>query len=360
MSSAKQQAINGGKWMTTSTAISTVFQFLQVAVLARLLDPSDFGIVSVSTLIIAFFNIFANLGFSNSIIYKQEVDRHVLSSLYLLNITLGILIFLIIYVSSPLAVAYYKEPRLDQVIKLSSFYFLIVYAGQIHYFLLQKELRFRSVASIDIVGNFIGLFTTIGLAYAGFKELSLIYGQLTLQASKTVLQIGYGSEFFKPLFKFNFKLIKDHLKFGMYNIGDGVVGFVQANSDNILVGGMLGVKPLGYYTLASQLAVFPISRLNPIVLQVAYPILAKMKENDDELKKSYLTILDLISYVNLPLLAGLYITADSVVPLFYGPGWEETIGLIRIFVFVSLFSSLSNPLFTLAFSKGKPKRSPRD
>ena len=100
------------------------------------------------------------------------------------------------------------------------------------------------------------------------------------------------------------------------------MGFIQANSDNILVGGMLGVKQLGYYTLASQLAVFPISRLSPIILQVAYPILARFKGDTNELKKSYLTILDLLSYVNLPLLAGLFITADSVVPLFYGPGWE--------------------------------------
>ena len=84
--SQKQQALSWGKWMTMSTAISTVFQFGQVAILARLLEPSVFGIVSVSTLMIAFFGIFANLGFSNSIIYKQEEDREVLSTIYLLNL----------------------------------------------------------------------------------------------------------------------------------------------------------------------------------------------------------------------------------------------------------------------------------
>ena len=340
--------------MTTATAISTVFQFVQVAILARLLEPSAFGIVSVSTLIIAFFNIFANLGFSNSIIYKQETDRKVLSSLYLLNVSLGLLLAIVIFFSAPLIVAYYKEPRLHKVIQLASVYFLIVYFGQIYYFLLQKELRFKSVASIDIIGTIVGTTATIVLAYAGFAELALVYGQLVQQAVKTTLQITYGLSLFRPMLAFDRALIRDHLRFGLYNVGDGVIGFIQANSDNILVGGMLGVKPLGYYTLASQLAVFPIARLNPIVLQVAYPILARMQNDPTELKKSYLTILDLIGFINLPLMAGLFITADSVVPLFYGPGWEETIHLIRIFVFVSIFSSLSNPLFTLAFSKGKP------
>ena len=341
--------------MSMSTAISTLFQFGQIAVLARLLEPSVFGIVSVSTLMIAFFSIFANLGFSNSIIYKQEEDRQVLSTIYLLNMALGLVIGVVVFFSWPVVVGYYKEPRLEQVIKLSSLYFIIVYIGQIYLFLLQKELRFKAVASIDIMGTLAGSSVTIGLAYNGYAELSIIYGQLAQQTAKSVLQLIYGRRLFRPELTFDIHLIKDHLRFGLYNVGDGIVGFIQANSDNILVGGMLGVKQLGYYTLASQLAVFPISRLSPIILQVAYPILARFKGDTNELKKSYLTILDLLSHVNLPLLAGLFIMADSVVPLFYGPGWEPTILLIRIFVFVSIFTFLSNPLFTLAFSKGKPK-----
>ena len=353
--SHKQEAISGGKWMSTSTAISTILQFGQVAILARLLEPSVFGIVSVSTLMIAFFNIFANLGFSNSIIYKQEDDRRVLSTIYLLNLILGLVIGIIVFFSWPLVAAYYKEPRLEQVIKLSSLYFIIVYVGQIYLFLLQKELNFKAVASIDITGTVTGTIVTVLLAYNGFAELSLIFGQLAQQTAKSVLQMVFGARLFSPSLTFDLSLIKDHLRFGLYNVGDGIVGFIQANSDNILVGGMLGVKQLGYYTLASQLAIFPIARLSPIVLQVAYPILARLKGDTGELKKSYLTILELLSYINLPLLAGLFITADSVVPLFYGPGWEPTILLIRIFVFVSIFTFLINPLFTLAFSKGKPK-----
>ena len=301
----KQQAISGGKWMSFSTTLSTIFQFGQVALLARLLEPSVFGIVSVSTLIIAFFSIFANLGFSNSIIYKQEEDQQVLSTIYLLNLILGLLVGAVVFMSWPLVVAYYKEPRLEQVIKLSSLYFVIVYIGQIYLFLLQKELRFKAVASIDIAGTLVGSFTTILLAYLGFAELALIYGQLAQQTLKSVLQSGVWLSLFSPVLAFDLSLIKDHLRFGLYNVGDGIVGFIQANSDNILVGGMLGVKQLGYYTLASQLAVFPISRLSPIVLQVAYPILARLKGDTNELKKSYLTILDLLSYCQFTAAGGL-------------------------------------------------------
>ncbi|AUD03908.1 MOP flippase family protein [Spirosoma pollinicola] len=349
-----QKAMNGGKWITVSTAISTLFQFLQVAVLARLLDPSDFGIVSISNLIITFFQIFSNLGFSNSIIYKQESDRNILSTLYFLNLIVGFVIFIVIHISSPFIISFYHEPKLEQVLYFSSFYFMIAYFGQLYMFLLEKELRFKSVAMLDIAGTVIGSFVTVTLAYNGYRELSLIIGSLVMQVVKSALQIVFGRSLFRPTWSFDLARVKDHLRFGLYNMGDGLLGFIQFNSDNIFIGGMLGVKMLGYYTIAYQLAIFPIAKLNPIILQVAYPILAKMKDNTADLKKSYLKILDFISYCNLPLLAGLFITADSVVPLIYGPGWEKTIDLIYIFVFIGIFTCLSHPLYTLVFTKGKP------
>ncbi|MGV3558253.1 MOP flippase family protein [Larkinella arboricola] len=352
--STKQQAISGGKWITISTVISTVFQFLQVSILARLLEPSVFGVVSVSTLIINFFFIFTNLGFSNSIISKQESDPKVLSSLYFMGLILGGTVFLIVYFSSPLVVSFYNEPRLDKVIKLASIYFIINYFGQIYLFILQKELQFKAVAIIEIIGTVTGTSIAIALAYNGYAETSLIIGYLIMHVVRTVLSIILGSKYFKPSFYFNLKLIKDHLRFGLFNVGDGLIGFIQGNADNIIVGSLLGVTSLGYYTIAYQLAVFPITKLNPIILQVAYPVLAKMKGNDQELKNSYIKILDIISYLNLPLLAGLLITAESVVPIFYGPGWGNTIPLIKIFVFQSFFGCLTHPLFTLAFTKGKP------
>jgi lipopolysaccharide exporter len=349
-----EKAMNGGKWITIATVISTLFQFGQVAVLARILAPADFGLVSVSTVIITFFGIFANLGFSNSIIYKQESDQRVLSTLYWLNLLVGFVIFGVIQLSAPAIVAFYHEPRLELVIRLASCYFLIVYFGQLYYFLLEKELQFRSVAAVDIIGTVVGSATTITLAYNGLAELSLIIGSLVAQTVRAALQIALGRRFFRPVFAVNFREMGEHLRFGLFNLGDGLLGFAQSNFDNIFIGGVLGVKELGYYTIAFQLAVFPAVKLNPIILQVAYPILARMKEDAANLKSSYLKILDFISYCNLPLLAGLFITADSVVPLLYGPGWEPTIGLIQIFVFVAGLSCLSHPLFTLAFTKGKP------
>ena len=352
---SKTNAIKSGSWITFSTVLQTALQFLQISILARLLSPADFGIVAISNTVIVFFSLFANLGFSNSIISKQETDKKVLSSIYFLGIGLGAFIFLLVFYSSPLIVAFYHEPRLSKVIKIASCIFLVDYFGSVYSALLQKELQFKSIAIIDILGSVIGVSLTITLAYKGYKELSLIYGGLVGDLSRTVLRIVLGRKLFFPSLSFNWLEVRQHLKFGIYNFGENVLGFIQANWDNIAIGKLLGPQLLGYYTLAYQLAIFPIIKINPIVLQIAYPILAKLKNNTRELKKSYIQVLDLITFFNYPLLAGLLVTAEGVVPLIYGPHWEATFPLIKIFVFISVAGCLSHPLFTLVYTKEKPK-----
>ncbi|MBB5646771.1 MOP flippase family protein [Pedobacter cryoconitis] len=353
--SNKKLAISGAKWTTISTVVNTVLQFVQIAILARLLEPSSFGIVSISTLVITFLGIFAHFGFSNSIVYKQESDNKVLSTIYFLNLMIGAAMFIIIYCGAPLLVMYYKEPRLLEVLHISAFYFPIVFLGQIYNILLEKELKFKSLALTEIVCSILATTITIILAYKGFQAKSLVFGLLAGQTLKMLVQNVIGRVYFSPVWYFKLKEIKEHLMFGIYNIGDSLLGFANSNMDTILIGGLLGVKELGYYTIASQVAIYPVARICPIIVQICYPIMARMKENLEHLKGAYLKIVDFLSYVNIPLLAGLFLMSANVIPLIYGPGWDATVPLIKIFVFTGIFSCLMYPLSTVAYSTGKPK-----
>lgn len=353
--SIKKKAINSGKWVTISTAIQTIIQFVQIAVLARLLNSTAFGIVSMCAVFISLFTLLSDLGFTNSIIHKQETDQNKLSTVYYVNIILGVVMFTLICVTSPLVVAFYNEPRLSRVVVTAAFVFLITCFGSVFSILLKKELRFKSLAIIDISGNAIAFPVTIFLAFKGYAEMSLVYGGLVIHSIRTCLEIYFGRDLFFPKLYFKIGEIKDHLKFGIFNLGEAFIGFVQSNWDNIIIGKLLGARYLGIYTLALQLGYYPISKLNPLILQVAYPIIAKLKDDESAFKRTYLKILDILSYFNYPLLAGLFITVESIVPLMYGPNWSETFPLVKIFVFVSAISCLAHPLFTIAYSKGKPK-----
>ncbi|HTH83263.1 MAG TPA: MOP flippase family protein [Mucilaginibacter sp.] len=353
--SIKSKAINSGKWVTISTAAQTIIQFVQMAVLARILDSTAFGVVSMSLIFINFFGIFSDLGFTNSIIHKQESDQKILSSVYYTSILVAVVLSSLAMILSPFVAEFYHEPRLGKVVVRMAFCFVIICFGSIYAILLKKELQFKAIAAIDITGNAVAFVVTIILALRGFNELSIVYGTLTVHVIRSSLEIYFGRHIFKPKWHFKFGEIKDHLKFGVYNLGETFVGFIQGNWDNIIVGRILGARYLGIYNLALQLGYYPISRLNPLILRVAFPLIAKFKDDDSALKRAYIKILDILSYFNYPLLAGLFITVQSVVPLACGPNWAETFPLIKIFVFVSAVTCLSHPLFTIAYTKGKPK-----
>lgn len=260
---------------------------------------------------------------------------------------------MLIFFSAGFVVEYYHEPRLSYVIKVSSFTFPLIYTSQIYWNLLQKELKFKILSVIDVVCGVINFITTIILAYNNFQELSIIYSQLLFTAVRTVLYIILGRKLFTPTWYFRLSEIKDHLRFGMYHLGEGILGFVNGNLENIVIGKFIGVKELGLYTIAYQLAVFPIYKLNPIIMQVSYPIMAKMKDIEG-LKRAYLKITDFITCCNFPLLAGLFITSSSVVVLIYGADYQGSVPLVRIILFVSFLACVTAPAPSLAMSRNKP------
>lgn len=351
--SNQKTAINGAKWTTVATIITTVLGFVQLAVVAKVLEPSIFGLVSVCQLVLNFFHIFANLGFTNSIISKQETDRKILSTIFFASIGLGVIMGSLIYLSAGPVADYYNEPKLVYAIRVSSWTFPLIYLSQIYWNLLQKDLEFKALGYIEAIGSIISIILTVVLAYNGFEERSLIYSQLFVQGVRTVLFIVMGRKLFNPVFYFKLKEIKDHLRFGIYHLGDGILGFVNSNLENIVIGRAIGIKELGLYTIAYQLAVFPIYRLNPIIMQVSYPIMARMND-DSSLKRAYLKIIDFISCVNFPLLAGLFITSGSVVVFIYGGDYAGAVPLVKIIVFVSFICCITVPASSIAMSKNKP------
>jgi lipopolysaccharide exporter len=248
--SNQKTAINGAKWTTAATVITTVLGFAQLAVVAKVLEPSIFGLVSVCQLVLNFFHIFANLGFTNSIISKQETDKKILSTIFFASIGLGLIMGTLIYLSAGSVAAYYHEPKLVYVIRVSSLTFPLIYSSQIYWNLLQKDLEFKALGYIEAIGSIISIILTIILAYNGFEERSLIYSQLIVQAIRTVLYIIVGRKLFTPVLYFKLKEIKDHLRFGIYHLGEGVLGFVNSNLENIVIGRAIGIKELGLYTIA--------------------------------------------------------------------------------------------------------------
>lgn len=287
--SLKKSAVSGVKWMSASSAIVQGVAFLKFAILARLLAPEDFGLMGMIGVVIGFAQAFDDMGISNAIIYRQDTTREQLSSIYWLGILAGILVFATVWAASPLVVIFYHEPRLRDLIFWTSFSFAITPLGQQFQVLLQKELQFSRLARLEVASGIIGAITAISLAMAGHGVFSLVWGQLASVSAMASLLIVFGYKTWHPSLHFRPDDLKNYIGFGLYQMGERSVNYFSSNVDYLVIGRFFGAEILGIYTMAYELVVRPLSKINPVLTRVAFPIFAKKQSDSQSLCRGILS-----------------------------------------------------------------------
>ncbi len=350
----KKQAVGGVKWTSMSMIIVTLLQFAQLSVLARYLEPSDFGLMAVMMVIIGFSQAFQDMGISNAIIQRPDITHTQLSSLYWLNIASGVLLCLIVLALSPLVAAFYDEPRITGLMAILSVVFVLVSVGNQYRVLFQKSLEFRTMELINITTSAVSLVVAVVLASQGFGVLTLVFTMLTQAglASGLFLLIGM-KRFHKPTLTYNHKELKGFYGFGLYQMGERSINYIGANADKLLIGKIVGISAAGFYNLAWQLIIFPVSKINPIVNKVAFPVYSKVQNDPNVLNRYYSFNVKALSLVTIPLLAFLIFFSSEVVVIVFGSGWEKTANLVPALALIGIMRALGNPGGAILLALGR-------
>jgi len=351
--SLKSKALTGVKWTMLSTIIVTILQLLQLAILARFLDASAFGLMALVMIVIGFSQAFLDMGISNAIIHKQEVTHEQLSTLYWINILAGVSLFIIISILAPFVAIFYNEPELTKLIIIVGISFIIQPFGQQFMILWQKEMRFAEISKINIINKFVSLIVSVYLAYKGYGVYSLVYGVLAGVTTQTVQFLYIGLKEYKPSFIFRIKDAKEFLSFGAYQMGEKSINYFNSQMDMILIGKLLGTEALGVYSIAKQLIMRPAEIINPIVTKVTFPTMAKIQDDTVRLKNIYLKTINYLSSINFPIYAFLIIMAPQIVLIMFGENWLSAIPIVQILSIYGALRSTGNPIGSLLLAKGK-------
>jgi O-antigen/teichoic acid export membrane protein len=351
----RKKAFQGVKWTTIAAIINASAQLIQIAVLTRFLDKEDFGLMAIALFVIGISQIFLDMGLSNSIIYKQKVNSVQLHTLFWVNIFMGIGIFFILILLAPYIAIVYESPKLQPVIYTTAFTFLILPLGQLYETLLKKELQFKALAFRDIYGKLTGLVVGIGLAVMHFGVFSLVYANLATALVSMSLLVLNGLSLYKPKFQFSWKSLKqdEFISFGLFQMGENIVGYFNAQFDTLLIGKLLGMEALGMYNIAKQLAFKPYQIINPILTKVAFPILAKLQNEIARLRETYLNIIRTLTMTNAPIYMIMILWAKPLIHIFFGPGWESAIPIFQLLCITALCNSIGNPVGALQLAKGR-------
>lgn len=349
----KSKTLKGVKWTTISMVNTVILGLIQLAILARILSPVDFGLMAIVMVVIGFSQSFLDAGISMAIIYKQNITRDQLSTIYWLNIITGFLLFAIICAIAPLISLFYHEDRLTNLIISVSIIFIIQPFGQQFMILLQKDLKFREIAKIEIINKVIFIIVTTGFAYYGYGVYALIFGTISEVAVQTLLYILLGLKEYKPKLIFKWNEITEFINFGLYQIGERTINYFNSQIDVIIIGKLLGTGILGIYSIAKQLVTRPAEMINPIITKVTFPVMSRVQDDIVRLKNIYLTSINNLSSVNFALYAFILIFAHDIVIVLFGDKWIGAITIIQILCIWGAMRSTINPIGSLLLAKGK-------
>jgi lipopolysaccharide exporter len=351
--SLRTQAGSGVKWTGLATGVTSVLRLAQLFILARLLMPEEFGLLGMVLIAVGLAEAFSDFGISAAIIHRGEIPRKQLSSLYWLNVVTGWIVFAAMWLAAPLGAAMFGEPRLEALLQGVAVIFLFAPLGKQFEMLLQRDLRFQRLAWAEMAGAVVGLVVAVVLALRGHGAWALVLGFVAHLFVRTVLVIAVSPAEYRPMLHFRRTDLAGFVGFGLFQMGERTVNFLSERLDQLLLGVLLGAEALGFYTFAFNLVAQPVSRINPIVTKVAFPLFARIQKDLLRLRRSYYRVVNLIVSVNAPLLLGLAAVAPVAVPVIFGEQWRGSILLVQLLSVVALARSVGNPIGSLQLALGR-------
>jgi len=352
--SLKKQTLNGVKWTSGSMVIETILQFAQISILARFLEPADFGLMAIMMVVIGFSQAFQDMGLSNAIIQRQKVSHIQLSSLYWVNIASGVVLSLITITISPFVANFYNEPRITNMMALLSSVFILVAIGNQYRVLCRKEMDFRTLETINVFSAIVALLVAIFSALNNLGVLALVYARLARAgvSSSILLWIGL-RHYHKPLFVYQHSELKGFYGFGLFQMGERAINYLGANVDKVIIGKLLGTDMVGIYNLAWQLVIFPLRKINPVVNKVAFPAFSKLQDDFVTISRFYIFNVKALMLITMPLLAFLHFFSNEIVLVLFGDKWTVTAEIITPLAIVGISKALGNPGGALILARGR-------
>ncbi|HGY5075425.1 TPA: MOP flippase family protein [Citrobacter gillenii] len=351
--SLREKTLNGAKWSAIATVFIIGLGLIQMTVLARIIDAHQFGLLTVSLVIIALADTLSDFGIANSIIQRKAIGYIELTTLYWLNVGLGMLVCLAMFLLSEVIADVLNNPDLAPLIKTLSLAFVLIPHGQQFRALMQKDMEFNKIGMIETSAVLAGFTVTVIGAHFWPLAMTAILGYLVNCALRTLL-FGYlGRQIYRPGLHFSLASVTSNLRFGAWLTADSIINYINTNLSTLVLARTLGAGVAGGFNLAWNVAVVPPIKLNPIITRVLFPAFAKIQDDSEKLRVNFYKLLSVVGIINFPALLGLMVVANNLVPLVFGEKWRAIVPILQLLCVVGLLRSVGNPIGSLLMAKAR-------
>lgn len=331
----KKQSFNGAIWTFTDILINKGAYFITTLVLAGILGPKEFGLIGMIMLFVSIGNTLIDSGMSTSLLRSNNITENEYSTVFITNILMSFLVYLIIFLLAPFIATFYEQPVLVDVIKWYCLGFVITSFRSIHNVKLMKELEFRKITLLNLPGIIISVIVGIWMGYNGYGIWSLVSLFLINQIISTFLFWSFIN--WSPSFYFDFANYKDHFKFGYKLTLSAILNTVFENIYNIIIGKFYNVKILGFYERAYTFNNYPVSVLSGIILKVSLPSLTLIKDDSERLHYAYKNIMQMAFFLAASGLCFIALLARQFVSIILGEQWLDIVPILQILCLSFIF-----------------------
>lgn len=351
MNPLKRKAISGLFWSFSETGINQVVNFIIGIILARLLSPKEFGLIGMITIFIAISQSFIDSGFSQALIRKTDCHQKDYTTVFYFNLLVGVLFYLILFVSASAISRFYNEPILGDLIKILGIGLILNAFAIVQRTILVKNIDFKLQAKITLYSSVLSGIIGIILAVKGFGVWSL--------AIRTILNQLFNSLFlwidnrWLPTLEFSIQSFKEMFSFGSKLLASGLIYTVYRNIYYLIIGKFFSATVLGYYNQAERFSALPSQNINSAVERVTYPILSRLQNDPANLKSAYKKLIKTIMLINFSVMLGMAAIAQPMILVLIGERWLSSVPYLQLLCIVFMTLPLHSLNLNILKVKGR-------
>jgi O-antigen/teichoic acid export membrane protein len=348
----RRRAAKGVFWTATSNWGNELTRLLVFVILARLLDPKDFGLVALALVFIGMTQVVADQGMADALVQRKDLDPAHFDSAFWMNVAAGLFLAAIMAgLAIPISHAL-GEPRLAPVLAVLALSIPISSLNLVQRALMTRELAFRSLALRTLVSIGVGATFGVTAAFLGFGVWSLVAQQITAPIAGVLVL--WRVSYWRPRAAFSYRHFRDLFGFGSNVVGFRLLNYFNRTCDQLFIGSFLGAASLGFYTIGSRMLRLLFQVTSSLIDRVAFPLYSRLQGNAPRLVRAHYKSTAFAGLIAFPAFIGMVALAPDFVPVVFGTKWMGSVPIMQILAFLGVVQFLTYLNGTMLKALGKP------
>jgi len=341
----------GAAWMVGMRITETVLGLASIAILARLLNPDDFGIVALAGSAYAFFTVIGQFGFDWALIQRKDPEPAHYDSAWTANILVGLSIAIIMLVIAKSVAMFFEDPRIEHVVYAFAFLSLAKGFENIGVVNFRKSLDFRGDYFYFVLPKVVSVVVGVTAAYFVRNYWALVMGMVASQI--TFLLYSQFSQPYRP--KLDLSRFSDLFNFSRWMVANNILHFLTDKGPDVVLGRLSAVGDVGILRMAMKLAYLPSTEIMAPINRALFPGFSTIAGDVDRLKRMVTKVMGMTVLLSVPSALGLLAVAEPLVRVVFGDKWLDAAPVISILGFVGLLSALGGLFEPVLLARGKPQ-----